>query len=392
MRGFISLTAHPEGCAANVRSQIELARAGGQAGGGPTPGLGNVLVIGSSTGYGLSSLLCACFGYGADTLGVCLERPSTEEKVGSAGWYNLAEAHRLAAEEGRHLETVNGDAYSTVVKQQVIEALRERYGPLDLVVYSLASPRRDGPDGTRWESVLKPIGEPYTGKSIDLRSGAVVDASLEPATAEEIASTVKVMGGEDWADWIMVLREAGLLTEGARTVAYSYFGAPVTQQVYRDGTIGRAKAHLEATAARLHDELQTSCGGAAWVSVNKAVATQASAAIPGVTLYLSILIKLMKERGTHEGAIEQIVRLFHDHLRPGATPQTDGAGLIRLDDRELDPTVQAAVEQAWEQVTTDSLRTLSDFEGYQRDFEQLFGFSWPGVDYDASVEIHRTPI
>lgn len=388
IRGFISLTAHPDGCAEQVRAQVATVHAAGlMPDAHSLPG--SVLVLGSSTGYGLASLLTAVFGYGSPALGVCLERPSTEDKPGSAGWYNLAEAHRLARAEGRHLETINGDAYSRNVKAQVIEALRDRFEPLDLLVYSLASPRRTAPDGTVWQSTLKPVGRPFSGKSIDLRSGTVGTVNIDPATPEEIEGTVRVMGGDDWQDWVEALRDAGLLAPGFRTVAYSYIGPPLTMGIYRTGTIGHAKEHLEATARALSAELALQ-GGSAWVSVNKAIVTQASAAIPCVPLYMSVLFRLMKERGTHEGAIEQAIRLFRDHLGPGATPAPDETGLLRLDDLEMAPDVQAEVQRVWEVVSTDNLDRLTDFAGYRRYFEELFGFGWPGVDYDAPTEVHRT--
>ena len=385
IRGFISLTAHPDGCAANVRHQIELAQAGAEG----QPGFGSALVVGCSTGYGLSSLLSACLGYGSETIGVCLERPSEEERAGSAGWYNLAEAQRLAAAEGRRLELVNGDAFSREVKERVVAALRARGAKLDLVVYSVAAPRRQDPDGdTVWQSTLKPIGAPYTGKSIDLRKGEVVDAAIEPASKEEIASTVKVMGGEDWALWIDALRSAGLLAGRCRNVAYSYIGPQATHAIYRAGTIGRAKEDLEATARSLDADLAKT-GGGAWVSINKGVVTQASAAIPGVVLYMSVLLDVMKARGTHEGPIEQIVRLFRDQLAPGLTPTTDDEHRIRLDDLEMEPEVQAEVARRIDAVTTDTLAELSDYAGWKRYFEQLFGFSVEGVDYGAPTELHR---
>lgn len=389
IRGFISLTAHPDGCAANVRKQIDVARAmaGEDAGG---EGLRNVLVVGSSTGYGLASVLSACFGYGADTLGVCLERPSEEEKAASAGWYNLAEAHHIAAAEGRSLHTINGDAFSHEVKQQVVDHVRARGAQIDLVVYSLASPVRQDPDSeTTWRSVLKPIGETYTGKSIDLRRGRVVDAHIEPAEEDEIASTVRVMGGDDWRLWVEALRDGGVLADGARTVAFSYIGPEVSHAIYRHGTIGRAKEDLEASAAGLRAELSAS-GGGAWVSINKAVVTQASAAIPGVPLYMSMLFDVMKAQDIHEGPIEQIARLYRDHLAPGTAPTTDEEGRIRLDDLEMRDDIQAEVSRRWAEVTTESLGELTDFAGYQRYFEQLFGFSVDGIDYEAPTEIHRT--
>jgi enoyl-[acyl-carrier protein] reductase/trans-2-enoyl-CoA reductase (NAD+) len=385
IRGFIATNAHPDGCALNVRRQVELARALQDAG-----RFRNVLVIGSSTGYGLASTLCAAFGLGANVLGVCFERPSTEERTGSAGWYNLAEAHRLAREQGRLLRTVNGDAFSDEVKQQAIEELRDRFGPVDLVIYSLAAPRRqDAHSDQVWNSVLKPIGAPYTGKTVDLRNDAVVETTIEPATEAEIEATVRVMGGEDWAVWLRALAEADLLAMGCRTVAYSYIGPAVTYPIYRSGTIGRAKEDLEATAASVSAMLAEHCGGAAWVSINKAVVTQASAAIPAVALYMSVAFKLMKERGTHEGPIEQIVRLFRDCLA-SESPPLDEQGRIRIDDWEMREDVQSEVARIWDAITTETLYELSDYAGYKRDFEQLFGFSVPGIDYDAPTEVHRT--
>ena len=384
MRGFLSLTAHPGGCAERVRRERETV---GRS--GPMPPLRNALVIGSSTGYGLASLLCSLFGSGAATLGVCLERAPAGDRGGSAGWYNLAEAHRLAAAEGRHLETVNGDAFSSGVKRRVLAALAERFGPLDLVVYSLASPRRDDEaSGATWRTTLKPVGAPFRGKSIDLRSGEVRETSIEAASAGEIEGTVRVMGGEDWADWIGRLGEAGLLAPGARTLAYSYVGGELTRAIYRHGTIGRAKEHLEATARALSGRLAGD-GGGAWVSLNKAVVTQASAAIPAFALYASILFRVMKERGTHEGATEQMVRLFGGRLEAAGGGEVDAAGRIRLDDLEMEPAVQARVAAIWERIGTGNLEQLSDYRGYRRDFEQLFGFGVEGVDYAEPTELDR---
>ncbi len=384
IRGFISLTAHPEGCAERVRREVEIVR-----GAGPIPPLANVLVIGSSTGYGLASLLCSVFGAGAATLGVCLERAPEGDRGGSAGWYNLAEAHRIAASEGRHLETVNGNAFSPGVKLQVREALAERFGPLDLVIYSLAAPRRDDEaSGTTWRTTLKPVGAPFRGKSIDLRSGEVREASFEAASADEIEGTVRVMGGDDWASWIEDLRGAGLLAPGARTLAYSYVGGDLTRAIYRHGTIGRAKEHLEATAHAISEQLAGD-GGGAWVSLNKAVVTQASAAIPAFALYAAILFRVMKERGTHENATEQIARLFTELLPAARESGVDAEGRIRLDDLEMEPAVQARVAEIWEQVSTENLRELSDYQGYRSDFEQLFGFGVEGVDYAEPTEVDR---
>ncbi|HJM89904.1 MAG TPA: enoyl-ACP reductase FabV [Dehalococcoidia bacterium] len=384
IRGFIATNAHPDGCAANVRQQIEVAESDL-----PGAGLDNVLVVGSSTGYGLASAISACFGYHAKTLGVCFERPSTEDRGASAGWYNLAEAHRAAAEQGRTLETINGDAFSADVKAQTLDALRSRFGKVDVLIYSLAAPRREDPDGEVWNSVLKPIGAPHTSKTVDLRNATVEEQTFDPADDDEIEATRRVMGGDDWADWVEALQDADLLADGFRTVAYSYIGPAVTRQLYRSGTIGRAKEHLEATGNDLSAGLAERHDGGAWVSVNKAVVTQASAAIPGVPLYLGILTKTLTARGLDESPIEQIVRLFADHIGPGTSPQVDAAGRIRLDDREMLPEVQDLVSDVWDEVTTESLEALADFSGYQRAFRQLFGFEVDGVDYDAATETHR---
>ena len=385
IRGFISLTAHPEGCAANVRGQIEVAKASAEG----APALGPALVIGSSTGYGLASLLSACFGYGSPSVGVCLERPSEDDRPGSAGWYNLAEAHRLAAAEGRTLRTVNADAFSSEAKEQVAAELRAMRGQVELLVYSLAAPlRRDTETDEVWRSTLKPIGRDWTGKSIDLRRNRVTEATIEAADDEEIAATVKVMGGEDWAEWLRWLGAEGLLADNCRSVAYSYVGPEATHAIYRAGTIGRAKEDLEATARELHARFEPG-GGGVWVSINKGIVTQASAAIPGVALYMSVLFAVMKEQGTHEGPIQQIARMMRDHLGPGVTPSTDEEGRIRLDDLEMTPEVQSEVARRMAAIDTDTLGELSDYAGWQRYFQQLFGFGLEGIDYDAPTEVHR---
>ncbi len=385
IRGFISLTAHPDGCAANVREQVHTVKAAGL----PRGELGTVLVLGSSTGYGLASTLVACFGYGARTLGVCFEREPEDDKTATAGWYNLAEAHRLARDQGLTLATINGDAFSQDVKDAVIARLRGGLGPVDMIVYSLAAPRRARPEGGHWSSVLKPIGEPYTGLGFDLRNERVTEAGIEPATEDDIASTVKVMGGEDWREWIEQLRDAGLLARGCRTVAYSYIGPEFTAAIYRRGTIGRAKEHLEHTARELDALMHAACDGGAWVSINTGVVTQASAAIPAVPLYMSILFKVMKERGLYETAVDQIVRLFRDHVGPGATPTVDDEARIRLDDREMRPEIQEAITEYWRRVSTENLAETTDYAGYKHDFARLFGFEVEGVDYDAPTEIVR---
>jgi enoyl-[acyl-carrier protein] reductase/trans-2-enoyl-CoA reductase (NAD+) len=384
IRGFICLTAHPAGCAANVHQQIELAKKTA-----PGTGIGNALVVGSSAGFGLSSLITSVWGYGAKAISVCFERPGQGEKAGSAGWYNLAEVHRLAKAEGKHIETINGDAFSTPVKEQVIAALKARGAKLDTFVYSIASPRRTDPvTGATYQSCLKPIGGVYTSRTIDLDKDTVGPISINPATDAEIAATEKVMGGDDWQLWIDALAAADLLAPGFRTVAYSYIGPVMTHAVYRDGTIGAAKNHLYATADKLDAQLQgLPCKGHAWVSVNKALVTQASSAIPVVPLYISLLYKVMKAKGTHEGTIEQILRLFRDHYAPGKMPKLDANRRIRIDDLEMADDVQAEVAKLWEQVSTENLAAVSDYASFKHEFRTLFGFEVPGVDYAQAVEV-----
>jgi enoyl-[acyl-carrier protein] reductase/trans-2-enoyl-CoA reductase (NAD+) len=382
IRGFICLNAHPVGCATNVARQIDVAKAGS-----PGTGIGDVLVIGASTGYGLSSLLTTTFGYGARAVGVCLERPPQGDKTASAGWYNLVAARRFAKAEGRTLEVVNGDAYSNEVKAETVAALKRLGMKLDSIVYSLASPRRTDPaTGQSFTSVLKPLGQPFSSRSINLGNDQLVTVEIAPASPAEVDATVKVMGGEDWALWIRMLAAEGLLAPKCRTVAYSYLGPALTHPIYRSGAIGRAKEHLEQTAAVLTAEL-ASLGGRAFVSVNKALVTQASSAIPVVPLYISILYKVMKEKGTHEGAIEQIVRLYRDHLAPGVQPKLDEAGRIRIDDWEMAPDVQASVDRIWNEVTTETLFTATDYAGFKREFRELFGFEVAGVDYSQPVDV-----
>jgi len=336
-------------------------------------------------GYGLSSRIAAAFGAGAGTLGVCLEREASDKRTATAGWYNTAAFHDVARAGGLYAETVNGDAFTAEIKEEVVEHLRRDLGPVDLVIYSLAAPRRTLPDGTVAKSALKPIGETYRNKTLDVSSGEVSTVEIEPAEAEEIHDTVRVMGGEDWAAWIDALEEAELLAEGVRTVAYSYIGPELTFAIYRQGTIGRAKDHLEATAKRLDGRLRAR-GGRALISVNKAVVTQSSSAIPVVPLYISILFRVMKDRGLHEGCIEQMVRLLAERLYGGDEIPLDAFGRIRLDDLEMRADVQAEVEERWAGISTDTVGRLADLDGYRRDFLQLFGFEMEGVDYEADVD------
>ncbi len=382
IRSFICLNAHPGGCAANVDAEIAVATTGA-----PGTGLRDALVVGASTGYGLSSLVSAIFGYGARGTAVCLERPPQGEKTASAGWYNLAAVERRAREHGRELSVVNGDAFSDEIKRDTLARLARAGTKLDCVVYSLASPKRTDPQtGVSYSSALKPIGAPFRSRSINLGNDQVTPVEIGPASDAEIEATRKVMGGEDFAAWIRALEEAELLAEGCRVVAYSYIGPALTFPIYRSGTIGKAKEDLEATARTLSTALASRLRGAAYVSVNKALVTQASAAIPVVPLYISLLYKVMKEAGTHEGTAQQIARLFRDHLAPGRSPATDEAGRIRIDDLEMEAGVQARVAALWETVTTENLFEVTDYAGFKTDFRRLFGFEIPGVDYATPVE------
>ena len=383
-RGFICINAHPEGCARNVQHQIDTIVQARPAG---ADGPKNVLVIGSSTGYGLATRIAAAWGFGAKTLGVFFERPPDGKRTASAGYYNTAALHRLARKAGLWAEGINVDAFSNEGKQQTIDLIRHGMGKVDLVVYSLASPRRTHPrTGEIFNSALKTIGEPFTGKTVDLSAGEVKEITIEPATEKEISDTIAVMGGEDWKLWIELLLSEGLLSDGARTVAYSYVGPELTWPIYRHGTIGIAKKDLEETAHSLDARLAAAIGGNAWVSVNKAVVTQASAAIPVVSLYISLLFRVMKQRGTHEGCIEQISRLCFDYLAAGKKVATDDRRLIRLDDREMQEDVQSEVADLWNRVTTENLLEISDFAAFRKEFSNLFGFQVDGADYEALIE------
>jgi enoyl-[acyl-carrier protein] reductase / trans-2-enoyl-CoA reductase (NAD+) len=383
-RGFICVNAHPEGCRRNVERWVEGVRGripSGQA--GPK----NVLVIGASTGYGLASRIVAAWGYHAKTLGVFFERPPDGEQTATAGHYNTVAFHSLARREGLFAASINGDAFSDEVKRNAVGVLRKQMAPVDLVIYSLAAPKRTDPrTGEVHNSVLKPIGHAYTNRTIDLDSGKVVEITLPSATLEEVADTIAVMGGDDWQRWMELLLEEELLAEGARTVAYSYIGPRTTWPIYHRGTIGQAKKDLEKAAGRLDAALANKLGGNAWVSVNKAVVTQASAAIPVVPLYLSMLPMVMRKKNLDEGPLEQMRRLFTDFLCTGDPPNLDIARRIRLDDRELREDVQAEVAALWPQITTENLRTMADFEGFQREFSRLFGFEVDGVEYEAPTE------
>jgi enoyl-[acyl-carrier protein] reductase/trans-2-enoyl-CoA reductase (NAD+) len=385
VRGFLCTTTHPVGCAQNVRRQIEYVREQTREHGPIADAPKRVLVIGASTGYGLASRIVAAFGCGAETLGVFFEKEGTERKPGTAGWYNAAAFHEAAETEGLYTRSINGDAFSDEIKQRAIEEIRAHMGQVDLVVYSLAAPRRTHPrTGDIHSSTLKPIGSATTQKGINTDKGEIQEFHLEPATQEEIDNTVAVMGGEDWQFWIEALDEAGVLADGAKTTAYTYIGEKLTWDIYWHGTIGAAKQDLDRRVKTIRERLADR-GGDARVSVLKAVVTQASAAIPAMPIYLAILFKVMKEQGTHEGCIEQIEGLLRDSLY-AAAPQLDDEGRLRADRKELDPAVQGAVGELWSQINTDNLSELSDFAGYRREFLQLFGFEVDGVDYDADVE------
>ncbi len=386
IRGFICITSHPDGCAAHVRQQIDYVRSKGAVTGAPK----RVLVIGASTGYGLASRIVPAFAGGAATVGVFFEKAPEGGKLGTAGWYNSCAFEREAHAAGLYAKSINGDAFSDEIKRRTVEMIREDLGQVDLVIYSLASPRRTHPvTGVTSKSVLKPIAGTFSSKTVDTDKGVVSPVTIEPAVEQEIVDTVSVMGGEDWELWVDALEAGGVLASGAKTVAYSYIGPDLTWAIYRNGTIGKAKEDLEATAKRLHARLGAH-GGAAYVSVNKALVTQASSAIPVVPLYISLLYKVMKAKGIHEGCIEQIQRLFADRLYTGTAPQLDDAGRIRIDDWEMRDDVQAAVAEVWPGVTTENLAAVSDIAGYREEFLRLFGFGLPGVNYqaDTSPDVH----
>ena len=379
VRGFICTNAHPVGCAENVAQQIEYIKQQDMSGANDSPK--NVLVIGASTGYGLASRITAAYGYGAKTLGLFFEKPPTEKRTASAGYYNSAAFEKQAKADGLYAKSINGDAFSNEAKQQVIDLIKADMGQVDLVVYSLASPRRTDPvSGETYVSTLKPIGESYTAKNLNTDTQIVGEVTVEPASEEEIANTIKVMGGEDWSLWMHALHEAGVLTDNAKTVAYTYIGEKLTKPIYGHATIGKAKEHLDTTAAELNANLPVQAN----VSVLKAVVTQASSAIPVMPLYLSILFKEMKAEGTHEGCIEQLDRLFKECIYSDS-PRLDADNRFRVDELELTPEMQAKVEAIWPQVTTENLHELSDFDGYKKEFLRLFGFEIDGVDYDADV-------
>lgn len=380
MRGFICLTAHPTGCAQNVINQINYIKSKGNI-----DGPKKVLVIGASTGFGLASRITSAFGAGASTIGVFFEKPPAEGKTASPGWYNTAAFETEAKKAGLYAKSINGDAFSDEIKKQTIDLIKADLGQIDLVIYSLASPVRTNPKtGVTHRSTLKPIGVPFSNKTVDFHTGIVSEITIQPANEEEIENTIAVMGGEDWAMWIDALKAENLLADGFDTVAYSYIGPSVTEAVYRKGTIGMAKNDLEATAFTISDSLKD-VHGKAYVSVNKALVTQASSAIPVIPLYISLLYKIMKEEGIHEGCIEQIQRLFQNRLYTGKDVPLDEAGRIRIDDWEMREDVQSRITTLWKDATTENLPSIGDLAGYKTDFLNLFGFDVPGVNYQADV-------
>ncbi len=381
-RGFICTTTHPTGCEANVQEQIARVKADGPIANGPK----KVLVIGASTGYGLASRITAAFGSNAATLGVFLEKPATESKPGSAGWYNSAAFEKAAHAEGLYAKSINGDAFSNEMRAKAIELIKQDLGEVDLVVYSLASPVRKLPDsGEVVRSVLKPIGETYRATAIDTSKDCIIETEVEPANEEEIHNTVTVMGGEDWELWMQALKDAGVLSKGVQTVSYSYIGTDITWPIYWHGALGKAKEDMDRAAAALRDNL-AALDGSAHVAVLKSVVTQASAAIPVMPLYIAMSFKVMKQLGIHEGCIEQINRMFRSQLYRDGGPELDDTSRIRMDDWELRDDVQNQVKQLWPQVTTDNLFELTDYQGYKDEFLKLFGFGIEGIDYEADVD------
>ncbi|WP_017430932.1 enoyl-ACP reductase FabV [Vreelandella jeotgali] len=382
VRGFICTTTHPQGCEQNVREQIEATRARGLD---KSRGPKKVLVIGASSGYGLAARITAAFGYGADTLGVFFEKPGTEKRPGTAGWYNSAAFDRFASEEGLYSKSINGDAFSHEAREKAIELIKQDLGEVDLVVYSLASPVRKLPDsGEVKRSVLKPIGDTYRATAIDTNKDVVTEAEVEPATQQEIDDTVDVMGGEDWELWIQALDEAGVLAKGAKSVAFSYIGTEITWPIYWHGALGKAKEDLDRAAGEIDKRLGQN-GGSANVAVLKSVVTQASAAIPVMPLYIAMVYRIMKEEGLHEDPVDQLNRLFSERLYADGAVDTDDQGRLRVDDRELRDDVQERCKALWPEVNTDNLYEITDYAGYKHDFLKLFGFERDDVDYDADV-------
>lgn len=379
VKGFICTTAHPKGCEESVRRQIASTKKFGMV-----EGPKRVLVIGSSTGYGLASRIAVTYGYGAGTIGVAFERESNGKRTATAGWYNTKAFEKFAKEDGYYAKSFNGDGFSGEIKKQVIECIREDFGQVDMIIYSMAAPRRTLPDGTSVSSVLKTVGEPFTNKTIDLRTNEIKEVTVPAANEEEVRATVQVMGGEDWKDWITALNEAGVIKQGAVTLAYSYIGPVVTHAIYKEGSIGHAKKHLYDTSVELSEQF-ANIGLRAYIAVNKALVTQSSAAIPVVPLYISLLYRVMKDAGLHEGCIEQMNRLFLDKLVGDV--ETDDQGRIRMDDYEMKEEVQQKIADVWDGIDSGSVQELADIKEFWDEFYHMFGFGYDNVDYTEDVEI-----
>lgn len=374
VKDFFCLTAHPEGCKENVRRQIEYVKSHGKANAGK-----RVLVIGASTGYGLASRICAAYASDASTIGIIFDKPARGKRTATAGWYNTAAFEEFAKADGLYAKTINGDAFSEGIKEKTIELIKKDFGQIDMLVYSLAAPRRTMPDGTTYSSVLKTVDEPFTAKTLNLKTNELAEATLPPATPEEVEATIKVMGGEDWYNWLHALKDAGVLADNAKSVAYSYIGSKITYPIYYEGTIGAAKQDLYKTAEKLRTE-----GFDAIISVNKALVTQSSSAIPIVPLYVAVMYRVMKDKNVQEGTIEQMDRLWREYLSK-EKPVTDDEGRIRIDNYEMRDDVQETIFKYWDAITNDNLAKYADIEGYWDDFYNLFGFKFDNVDYDADV-------
>ncbi len=383
IRGFICVTAHPTGCTRHIEEQINYVKSKGQIKDGPS----KVLIIGASTGYGLASRISLAYGCQAKTIGVYFERAPENGKPGTAGYYNSQAFENFAHQDGLYAKSINGDAFSDQIKSETIQLIKSGLGQIDAVIYSLASPRRCHPKtGAIHNSALKPIGTTFTAKTLDTDKDIVKEITIDPATQQEIDDTTSVMGGEDWRMWIDTLLQANVLAPNAMAIAYSYIGPEVTWPIYRDGTIGKAKKDLEDTVFAINEKLKK-LNGKAYVSINKALVTQASSAIPVVPLYVSLLYKIMKENGTHEGCIEQMYRLFASELYNNKTPKLDNRGRIRIDNLEMDATVQSKIKALWPEVNTENIKEISDLAGYKTEFLKLFGFGLSGVDYEKPVDL-----
>jgi enoyl-[acyl-carrier protein] reductase/trans-2-enoyl-CoA reductase (NAD+) len=380
VRGFICATAHPVGCEESVIRQINYIKRHEKK-----EGPKKVLIIGASTGYGLATRIATTYTYGAATLGVMFEKPATDTRTATPGYYNTVAFEKHAKADGYYAKSINGDAFSDEIKLQTIETIKEDLGKIDLVIYSIAAPRRTTPEGITYSSVLKASQEPFTNRTLDLRNNELSLVTIPAATKEEEEGTVKVMGGEDWKLWMDALKQADVLAPGATTIAYSYIGPKLTYPIYYQGTIGMAKRDLYETSLKINQDLQA-LDGRAYIAVNKALVTQASSAIPVVPLYISILYTVMKKKGLHEGCIEQMDRLFYDRFSKD-NMLTDEQGCIRMDDYELQEDVQAEVEHLWDAINQENLKEIADIDGYWEDFYHMFGFHYDNVDYTKDVEI-----